>query len=278
MKSERRNGFTLIELSSVLVIIGLLVGGVLVGRDLIKAAEVRAQISQIEGYNTAVNTFHIKYDAIPGDMNVQTATQFGFSVGANCTGQVGGRDGNGLIDSPFAAQFAGYQGYGEPELFWQDLTTPGLTTLIAGAFPSSGAPAASCNAPGVILTGSQIGQYFPAGKIGYGTSVVVGEYNGINTYYLNGILQIGVTGKIAAANATMPIPVLEAYKIDQKIDDGLPISGTVQAQAAAVGLWIAAPYSTVDTSSTCYNTTAFTYSITVNGGTGPNCSLSFQFQ
>ena len=38
-------GFTLIELSIVLVIIGLLVGGVLVGQDLIRAAGVRAQIS-----------------------------------------------------------------------------------------------------------------------------------------------------------------------------------------------------------------------------------------
>jgi prepilin-type N-terminal cleavage/methylation domain-containing protein len=42
------SGFTIIELSIVLVIIGLIVGGVLVGRDLIKAAEVLATISQIE--------------------------------------------------------------------------------------------------------------------------------------------------------------------------------------------------------------------------------------
>jgi prepilin-type N-terminal cleavage/methylation domain-containing protein len=41
----RRNGFTLIELSIVLVIVGLIVGGVLVGQDLIRSAAVRAQIS-----------------------------------------------------------------------------------------------------------------------------------------------------------------------------------------------------------------------------------------
>ena len=41
-------GFTLIEMSIVLVIIGLVVGGVLVGQDLIRAAYERAQISQIE--------------------------------------------------------------------------------------------------------------------------------------------------------------------------------------------------------------------------------------
>ena len=60
-KSHKSAGFTLIELSIVLVIIGLIIGGVLVGRDLIAAAQVRAQISQIEKYQTAVNTFRGKY-------------------------------------------------------------------------------------------------------------------------------------------------------------------------------------------------------------------------
>ncbi len=46
-----------------LVIIGLIIGGVLVGQDLIRAAEVRAQISQIEKYNTGVETFYGKYGA-----------------------------------------------------------------------------------------------------------------------------------------------------------------------------------------------------------------------
>jgi hypothetical protein len=90
-------------LSIVLVIIGLIVGGGLVGQNLIAAAEVRAQITQIEKYNSAVNTFRSKFNAIPGDMNVATAQQFGFTVGANCTGLQGKRDGNALIEvgAPF---------------------------------------------------------------------------------------------------------------------------------------------------------------------------------
>src|SRR5471030_1667850 len=94
-KSER--GFTLIELSIVLVIIGLIVGGVLVGQDLIRAAEVRATIAQIEKYNTAVNTFRGKYNALPGDMNASTATAFGFSPRATA-GTAGLGDGNGVIE------------------------------------------------------------------------------------------------------------------------------------------------------------------------------------
>ena len=54
-------GFTLIELSIVLVIIGLIVGGVLVGQDLIYAAKVRAQATQFERLKTAVYTFQGKY-------------------------------------------------------------------------------------------------------------------------------------------------------------------------------------------------------------------------
>ena len=64
----RRRGFTLIELSIVLVIIGLIAGGVLAGQDLMEAARLRAVISQVERYKTAVVTFKLKYDSLPGDM------------------------------------------------------------------------------------------------------------------------------------------------------------------------------------------------------------------
>ena len=80
IKSPLKVGFTLIELSIVLVIIGLIIGGVLVGRDLISAAGVRAQISQIEKYQSAVNTFRGKYGYLPGDISDPTAQQYGFAA------------------------------------------------------------------------------------------------------------------------------------------------------------------------------------------------------
>ena len=65
---QREAGFTLIELSIVLIIIGLIVVGVLVGQDLIDAAKMRAQIQQIQQYDTLVSTFRTKYDGLPGDL------------------------------------------------------------------------------------------------------------------------------------------------------------------------------------------------------------------
>lgn len=84
-KSAQR-GFTLVELSIVLVIIGLIVGGVLTGQALIQAAKVRAQLTQIEQLDTAMNAFRAKFDCLPGDCLSTSGV-------LNAAG-----DGDGLID------------------------------------------------------------------------------------------------------------------------------------------------------------------------------------
>jgi len=61
------SGFTLLELSIVLVVIGLVAAGILVGTSLIKSAEHRQLVQQIEQYNTAINAFKLKYGCVPGD-------------------------------------------------------------------------------------------------------------------------------------------------------------------------------------------------------------------
>src|SRR6266852_226786 len=87
-RAER--GFTLIELSIVLVIIGLIVGGILVGQDLIKAAQLRATITQLERYDATVNTFRTKFNGLPGDLlngtNFFAAATDVPDTAANCTG------------------------------------------------------------------------------------------------------------------------------------------------------------------------------------------------
>jgi prepilin-type N-terminal cleavage/methylation domain-containing protein len=78
-----RSGFTLIELSIALVIIGLLVGGIFTGLDLVKASETRSVISDLEKYKTAISAFELKYDCLPGDcVNINSS----FSTALNGNG------------------------------------------------------------------------------------------------------------------------------------------------------------------------------------------------
>jgi prepilin-type N-terminal cleavage/methylation domain-containing protein len=78
--SRIRSGFTLIEISIVLVIVGLIIGGIIIGRDMIRSAAVRAGTSQITQYNTEVRTFQLKFNGMPGDLTPQQAARFGFLV------------------------------------------------------------------------------------------------------------------------------------------------------------------------------------------------------
>src|SRR5579872_3532957 len=92
----KQSGFTLIEISIVLIVIGLLVGGILTGLDLINTAAQSAQIAQIQKYQTAVNLFQIKYNGyLPGDIPNPYASNFGFQSRGTAAGE---GDGNGLIE------------------------------------------------------------------------------------------------------------------------------------------------------------------------------------
>ncbi|MDH3435607.1 MAG: prepilin-type N-terminal cleavage/methylation domain-containing protein, partial [Betaproteobacteria bacterium] len=66
---RKQQGFTLIEIAIVLVIIGLLLGGVLKGQELITSARVRNLISQQDGVKAAFFGFLDRYRAYPGDYN-----------------------------------------------------------------------------------------------------------------------------------------------------------------------------------------------------------------
>ena len=61
-------GFTLIELSIVIVIIGLIVAGVVGGQSLVKQANLKAVMTEVSQYRVAINTFKLEYDYLPGDI------------------------------------------------------------------------------------------------------------------------------------------------------------------------------------------------------------------
>jgi prepilin-type N-terminal cleavage/methylation domain-containing protein len=100
--------FTLVELAIVIVIVGLLVGGVLAGQELIRQAHIHSFIKFTEQVKAANSTFQAKYNGVAGDL--VHATKFFNAVECNAlaTSAVGcnsdqGNGGNGLIDGVYAS-------------------------------------------------------------------------------------------------------------------------------------------------------------------------------
>src|SRR5687768_6441347 len=91
---HRDSGFTLIEIAIVLVIIGLLLGGVLKGQELITGARVRNIIQQQDGVKAAYFGFLDRYRALPGDYAQATNTIQGVTAGCG----TGNGDGDGQIE------------------------------------------------------------------------------------------------------------------------------------------------------------------------------------
>jgi prepilin-type N-terminal cleavage/methylation domain-containing protein len=88
-------GFTLIEIAIVLVIIGLLLGGVLKGQELITAARVRNLVTNQDGVKAAYFGFLDRYRALPGDYNAARTNVPGCTADATCPNG----DGDGQIEA-----------------------------------------------------------------------------------------------------------------------------------------------------------------------------------
>jgi prepilin-type N-terminal cleavage/methylation domain-containing protein len=277
--SHPTSGFTLIELSIVLVIIGLIVGGVLVGQDLIKAAAIRATVQQIEKYNGAVNTFNGKYNGLPGDLNVTNAAAFGFYTAA---GTVGRGDNNGLIDGTIAGASAQYAWTQEGGMFWVHLTQ---ANLLDGSFTT-----AWDSGTMLAVVAASVASTWPAARIQKGNYINVGSASGLNYFMIAGYQSAAATGAVVTTANLTPI---EAYSMDAKMDDGSPLTGTVQVHAGAaagatsssVTAFTDAPSSaTTATVGTCLLgdaagtalTDTYNLSLTL-GGVSNACELRFRF-
>ncbi len=214
--SSSNAGFTLVELSIVLVIIGLIVGGVLAGQDMIRAAEIRSTIAQLEKYNTAVNTFRDKYGNIPGDILSSDATKFGFTARSGAANR---GDGDRQVEAlPANPMYLGH----ETALFWRDLSQ---VSLIDNGFVTA-TDALVTAAAGTIDT------YLPPANIGLGHYITIHSSAGRNYFQLSRVISIAA-GAYTLENAMTP---QTAFNIDKKIDDGQPLNGSAQAAWSASAL------------------------------------------
>ena len=192
MHARNAAGFTLIEIAIVLVVIGLLVGAVLTGQELIASARVRNLADSNAGIRSAYFAFVDRYRRIPGDWN---ATEAGEALGIAVNG--GGND-NGRIDNEAGSKWA------EPNALWEQLAKAGfLQGEFAGdaTAPTPSNQRAPLNPFNRVMVLGRTDDYLHAG----GTPPV----------RLNLVLGRG-------------IPVGLARELDIKIDDGAPDTGALR--------------------------------------------------
>ncbi len=215
-------GFSLVELSIVLVILGLLTGGILAGQSLIRAAELRSISTQQAQIVTAVQSFRDKYMALPGDM--RKATDFWLTA-ANCPGTptqgstdktTCNGDGDGRIHGTLGA------GYGnESYRFWQHLANAGL---IEGQY--SGVTGTTSNVHSSIAANSMTGKIASTGWFVWNwLAPNAGDANWFAGEYGNR-LSFGGFG-LAGEPATGIVSPEEVWNIDTKLDDGKPGAGKI---------------------------------------------------
>lgn len=248
---NNQKGFTLVELSIVLVIIGLIVSSVLVGADLVRGAELRSTVTQYEGYNSAIATFRGKYGGIPGD--VRGATDFGFV-------------GDGNKDGILAATGTTGHAAGENVYFWNHLgsTSAGL---ISGSYDGTQVTASAADAALAL----------PASKVGERWGVF-----GVSAENLNYFILGATTPGTASYQTTAALlNSLDARNIDEKVDDAMPYRGIVQARGAHASDADQAPtFDDGSNAAACTGgATALSVTSTYNTAyTEVDCTLRFRFQ
>jgi len=115
---KQQSGFTLVEIAIVLVIIGLLLGGVLKGQELVNNAKVKNLANDFRGISTFVYAYQDRFRALPGDDRAATTHLNG---GTNATAA---NLGNARINGAWNSTTASDESY----LFWQHVRLAGLAT------------------------------------------------------------------------------------------------------------------------------------------------------
>jgi prepilin-type N-terminal cleavage/methylation domain-containing protein len=212
---HKNAAFTLVELAIVLVILGLLVGGVITGQNLIRAAELRSVTVEFAQYQSAVLQFKDRYRALPGDMN--NATLF-WGAAATCppthsapltTQATCNGNGNGQINADAVTT-------NERFTFWQHLANAGLIEASFTGASASGAYSTDSSVIGTNVPSSKLnnGGWYTA----WWGSVVINHTGWIEGNY-NHVLQLGSSMTGSNPRSALLTPE-EMWNIDAKMDDG----------------------------------------------------------
>jgi prepilin-type N-terminal cleavage/methylation domain-containing protein len=230
-KDITSSGFTLVELAIAMIIIGLLIGGIFKGQEIIKTAKNQALISQAQSYASAIITFRDTYGGYPGDSALATQ-RLPNCDGINCLNGNGDSIISGLNNG---AINVGAQSYpfnflnmsnpaNENVQAWRHLEHAGLITGVQpqpiGVAPAQGESHPRSKARGVFHIRVGLGGFDPWCQTDW-SGTWLRNTNQIDqpTWCLNGS---GGTGD-------QVISPISAEYIDQKIDDGVACQGDFRA-------------------------------------------------
>lgn len=210
INSRKQSGFTLVEIAIVLVIIGLLLGGILKGQELITSARVRNIADQNSGVQAAYYGFIDRYRQVPGDWPQENAVLAipGVEHGGNASGRL----------DTFGTDWA------EALALWEQLSKSGF---IQGSYTGGDAP------PDATDTDKAPRNAFNGFLMLYRSSDYFDAAAGTPTSRLNLILGTGV-----------PVNVLR--ELDLKVDDGLPATGVLRHAVTSGGTFGTLSQSTAD--------------------------------
>ncbi len=200
----RQKGFTLVELAIVLMIIGLLIGGILKGQELIQNARITTSIAQLKSYGAAVITFEDSYGQKPGDITSPSTRLPNCTTGMCVTAG----DGNGVIGTQYVDN--------ENNAMWIHLAAGGL---VSGIDMNS-------SWTGGTMYAASVGSF----KLGRNVSIRY-RNNAANATYPDGLIGyywIPYVPNAGGTDSEYNIPVDILAKLDTKMDDGKPCIGSVK--------------------------------------------------
>lgn len=247
----QRSAFSLVELSIVLVILGLLTGGILAGQSLIRASELRSVSTDFGKYTTAIGAFRDKYMGIPGD--ITNTNNF-----ANMTEQ---GNGDGLVTASTSA------GANEVYFFWENLAGAGMIegTYSSAAFSTSSSSAGTTNPRAKLAnTAWNIGGIGSVATDGASKTMAtaISYTNMFAANYGNAFTMGGGTNAYAPSGVLKPE---EAWNIDTKLDDGRPNQGAV--------LSLYSQHTAAATSGQCSFTSSSVITYQLSDTSGSACSF-----